>query len=152
MRKLWCLEVEKIGEKISYGISNFFFLKTNGGKWEYLKGRERRNISANHRRPHHPWAVWGVWATQDQRAGLAVWHTASTRGGLAKANGHGCFSRAPRTFFDRMWASELRFRIHFWITNRDFLMHNDDYETLTNGWEFISENDDKHNSTNENEK
>ena len=31
-------------------------------------------------------------------------------------------------------------------------MHNEDYETLTNGWEFISENDDEHNPTNENEK
>ena len=32
------------------------------------------------------------------------------------------------------------------------MVHNDDYETLTNGWEFISENDDEHNLTNENEK
>ena len=53
MRQLWCLEVEKIGEKISYGISNFFFLKTNGGKRRYLKGRERR-FPANKNRPSQP--------------------------------------------------------------------------------------------------
>ena len=43
------------------------------------------------------------------------------------------FSRAPLTFFSRIWASELRIRIHFWITNRDSLTHDEDYETLTNG-------------------
>ena len=37
MRKLWCLEVEKIGEKNIDGISQFFFLKTNGGNWRGLK-------------------------------------------------------------------------------------------------------------------
>ena len=78
-------------------------------------------------------AVWDAWATRDQRAGLAVWHTASTRGGLAKATGHGCSSRTPRTFFERIWASKLRFRIYFRIMNHDSLTHNNDYETLTNG-------------------
>ena len=33
--------------------------------------------------------VWGACATRDQRAGWAVWHTASTRGGHAMAFGHG---------------------------------------------------------------
>ena len=42
--------------------------------------------------------------------------------------------------------------IHIRITNRDSITHNDDYKTLTKGWEFISENDDEHNSTNENAK
>ena len=31
-------------------------------------------------------------------------------------------------------------------------MHNENYETLTKGWEIISEYDDENNSTNENEK
>ena len=61
-------------------------------------------------------------------------------------------SRAPLAFFSRIRASELRIRIRFRITNRDSLTHDKDYETLKNGWEFISENDDEHNSTNENEK
>ena len=40
--------------------------------------------------------------------------------------------RAPLAFFSRIQASELRIRIHFWITNHESLMHDDDYETLTN--------------------
>ena len=57
MKKLWCLEVEKNWRENLTGFSIFllsFFLKTNGGKWEYLKGRERRNFLANQRRPHQP--------------------------------------------------------------------------------------------------
>ena len=42
MRKLWCLEVEKIGEKNIDGISQFFFLETNGGNWRDLKRMRRR--------------------------------------------------------------------------------------------------------------
>ena len=42
MRKLWYLEVEKIWEKIIDGISQSFFLKTNGGNWRDLKRMGRR--------------------------------------------------------------------------------------------------------------
>jgi hypothetical protein len=102
---------------------------------EYLKGeRERGKILANQKRPHQPLAPCGARGPHGTR-GL-VW-PCGTRPphGVAKAMafGHACFSRAPLTFFDRIRASELRFRIHFWITNRDSLMHNEDYETLTKG-------------------
>ena len=152
MRKLWCLEVEKIGEKTLDGISKLFFLKTNGGRWRDLKGKRRGAFLSNKIRPHQP----------SPRVGR-VCHT-GTEGWLGRVahglhtwwQGHGlwpsCFSRAPLTFFSRIRASELRFWICFRITNCDFLTHDDDdSETLTNGWEFISENDEGHNSTNENE-
>jgi hypothetical protein len=43
MRKLWCFEIEKIGEKNSDGISisSSFFLKWNERERDYLKERER---------------------------------------------------------------------------------------------------------------
>ena len=119
-----------------------------------MEGREviwmkrKRGIFVQKLEELQPSHVWSACATRGQRAGWAVWHTWSTRGGLWPA----CSSRAPRTFFDRIRSSELRIRIRFQITNRDSLTHNDDYETLTNGWEFISEIDDEHNSTNENAK
>ena len=91
-----------------------------------------------------------AWATRDQRGSLAVGPMASTRGGQCMAFGHVCLSRAPSRSSAVSWASELRFRIRFWITNRDSLTHNYDYKNLKNGWEIISENDDEVNSTNEN--
>ena len=81
----------------------------NGGKGRCLKEGERKAILTNQKRPSHPFPVWGACGTRDQREVLALLHTTSTRGGLAKANGHGCSSRAPRTFFNRIRASELRF-------------------------------------------
>ena len=99
-----------------------------------------------------PIPVGGAWATRDQRGVLAVGPTASTRVGLCMAFGHANLSRAPLMFFSRIRASELWFRIHFWITNHDSLTHDYDYKTLKNGWEIISENDDEFNSMNENAK
>ena len=88
MRKLWCLEVEKIGEKILDGISNFSSWKTNGGNWRDLKGRREGHFCPTKIGQTSQAHVWGACATRDQRAGWVVWHTASTRGGKAMAFGH----------------------------------------------------------------
>ena len=115
---------------------------------EVFKGKRRGAKLSKQKWPFSLLHVWSACATRGQRAGWAVWHTWSTRGGLWPARS----SRAPRTFFDRIRSSELRIRIRFQITNCDSLLHNEDYETLTNGWEFISEIDDEHNSMKENVK
>ena len=72
MRKLWCLEGEKIGEKNSDGILNFFFLKMKWREFGNLKGRERERIFGQSKEATSPIPVGGVWATRDQRGPLAV--------------------------------------------------------------------------------
>ena len=64
------------------------------------------------------------------------------------------FSTLSRTltFFSRILGIGTPISNPFWITNRDSLMHDEDYTTLKNGWEIISKNDDEVNSMNENEK
>ena len=108
--------------------------------------------------------------------GQSPWATSPSRGGRVRLTGaespsgrephglphglgkmaHGLphLSRALSGSLAISWASELRFWIHFWITNRDSLSHDYDYDykTLKNGWEIISENYDEVNSMNENEK
>ena len=98
--------------------------------------------------------MWGACGPRDQRAALAVGPMGSTRGGQGMAFGPAHLSRAPPTFFDRIRASELliQIRLRFRITNHDSITHNKDYETLIKGWEFISENDNEHNSMKENAK
>ena len=102
MRKLWCFEIGKIGEKFLYGIS--LFLLEN--KWEgneNFKGKKKET-------------------RKDQNAPFAgvprVAHVAHT---WPPSNGILAIlaSRAPYAFFDRFRPSELRFRIRLWITNRD---------------------------------
>ena len=99
-----------------------------------------------------PQAVGGTWASRGQRAPLAVGPTAFLTARPSGLTACTIFSRAPSHFSALSWASELWFGIRFWITNHDSLMHDEDYTTLKNGWEIISENDDEVNSTNENEK
>ena len=123
-------------------------MEGNGGG---LKAFKREKLQANQKLPPHI-PVWGVCGPQDQRAALAVGPMGSTRGGQGMAFGHANPSRAPLTFFDRIRASELRIRICFQIMNHDSLTHNEDYENLTKGWEFILDNDDEDNSTNDNAK
>ena len=135
-------------EENSDGKMQFFLLENqmerDGGKIK----EEREEITDQSQEATSPLAVGGTWASRGQRAPLAMGPTARPSGLMACTN----FSRAPSVLQPVSGASELRFRIHFWITNRDSLMHDDDYTTLKNGWEIISENDDEVNSTNENEK
>ena len=77
MWKLWCLEVEKIGEEILDGISHFFFLKWNGREWEYLKERREREKATNDRQPCHPFHVWHTWTPSlAERPRLLLSHSA----------------------------------------------------------------------------
>ena len=92
---------------------------------EDIRRREKTKM-ANGVRPHHPLAVGGAWASRGQRAPLAV-------GPMASLMAWAVFSRAPSVLQPVSWASELRFRICFWITNRDSLIHDEDYKTLKNG-------------------
>ena len=137
-------KLRKLERKNIDSISQFFFLETNGGNWRDLKRKEEGHFCPQKMktRPAFPW-VGCVSHTRPESwlgrvaHGLHMWKTCL---GLWPPN----FSRAPLTFFSRIRASELRFRIRFRITNCDSLMHDEDYETLTNGWEFISEIDDEH--------
>ena len=148
MRKLWCLEVEKIWEKIINGISQFFFLENKWRELERFKknGKKGKIVQTNEAFQTCPRVV-SVCHTWSERDSGRVAHVASLLGLWPSK-----LPRAPLAFFSRIRASKLRIRIPFWITNHDSLTHNEDYETLTNGLEFISENDDEHNSTNENAK
>ena len=108
------------------------FINKCGGKEISLKGGEREILRVNQSVPCHL-PVGGVWATWEQRAPLAVGPTASL---TARPCGHTrsrLLSRAPSVLQPISWASELRFRICFWITNRDSLTHDYDYSTLKNG-------------------
>ena len=122
-----------------------------GGKEVGLKEGKGEIFRANHVLPcHHP--MGGAWGPWEQRTPLPVGPTASH---TSWPSGHTWFpllSRAPSVRRPISWASDLRFRICFWITNRDSLTHNYDYSTLKNGWGIISESDDEVNTTNENEK
>ena len=73
----------------------------NGGKRRHLKEGEEGHFCPTKTSQTSLVPVWGVCATQDQRACWAVWHTASTRGWPW------CSSCAPLTFFSRIWAFEL---------------------------------------------
>ena len=42
MKKLWCLEDEKIWEKNLTGILQFFFLKMKWGEWREIKRRREK--------------------------------------------------------------------------------------------------------------
>ena len=97
MRKLWCLEVEKIGEKILDGISNFFLLENKWREMEAFKRKEREGhfwpIKIGH---ISPVPMWGTCATWDLRAGWPVRHKASTWGGHGASPTH--LSRSSAVF------------------------------------------------------
>ena len=83
MRKLWCFEIGKIGEKNLYGIS--LFLLEN--KWEGM-GFLKKGRRGKTKRPNCPLLVshlWTAWATRGQRISVHVWLTWSSRGHHAKA-------------------------------------------------------------------
>ena len=133
MRKLWCLEVEKIGEKNIDRISQFFFLETNGGNWRDLKRKEEGHFCPQKLGQDQPSPCVGrvchTWLESWLGRVAHGLHTWKSCHGLWPPS----FSLAPLTFFSRIRASELRFRIRFRIMNCDSLTHDDDYETLTNG-------------------
>ena len=135
---------EKLGEN-SDGKLAIFFLKISNGEREGRNRRREKTKPTNGVRPRHPLAVGGVWPTRGQRSLKAV-------GPTATHTAWAVFSRAPLVLQPVSWASELRYWIRFRITNRDSLTHDDDYTTLKNGWEIISEIIDEVNSTNKNEK
>ena len=74
------------------------------------------------------WPPWG------REHPFPWWPRASTRKGYKWPFAISSSLRAPLAFFDRYLASKLWIWICFWFTNRNFLMHMDDYETLTKNW------------------
>ena len=151
MKKLWCLEGEKIGRKILTGFYNFSSWKQNGGNGGNLKGGEREIFQANQRWPHHPPRGGRVGHTGPEGSSGRGSHGSHTAWATWPF-GHALLSRAPSRSLAVSWASKLWFWICFRITNCDSLTHDNDYTTLKNGWEIISENNNEDNSTNENEK
>ena len=116
----------KIGENVLREIRifllEFFKMEREREREREEIGGERRRFSTNHVVPHHPQAVGGAWPTREQRVLQAVGPTAWA-----------VLSRAPSVRRPVSRASELRIRIRFRITNRDSLMHDNDYTTLKKG-------------------
>ena len=144
--KFWKLE-RKFWRETSIFLLNF----QNGGREGRNRRRERGQGSQSRG------------ATSPPGCGGRVAHTgaesAPGRGAHGLINGQpkwptawAVLSRVPSVLQPVSWASELWFRICFWITNRDSLTHDKNYTTLKNGWEIISEIINEVNSTNENEK
>ena len=142
---------ENAGER-AYGKLKLFLLIFQNGE---IEGRNRRREKEHFSQPSG--------ATSPPGRGGRVAHTgaesAPGRGAHGLINGQpmwptawAVLSRAPSVLRPVSWASKLRFRIRFRITNRDSLTHDYDYTTLNNGWEIIPESDDEVNTTNENEK
>ena len=133
MRKLWCLEVGKIWEKILTGILSFFFLKTNWREWRGFKRRREKVFRANTKRPRHPPRGGRVGLTGPERVPGRGPHGLPHGEGHTWSHGHFSLSRALSRSSAVSWEFELRFRIRLWITNRDSLTHDYDYKTLKHG-------------------
>ena len=132
MKKLWCLEGEKIWEKNSDGILQFFFLEMKWREWREFKRKRERDFSGQSEVAISP-TPWGARGPHATREVLWPWVPRLPHGLGSVAFGHALLSRAPSRSSAVSWASELRFQIHFWITNRDSLTHDADYTTLKNG-------------------
>ena len=81
MKKLWCLEDEKIWEKNLTGFFAIFLLEIKWREWRGFKKRREERIFGQSKRATsaQPSPVWGASATQGQTAPLAVEPTAPTR-------------------------------------------------------------------------
>ena len=79
MKKLWCLEGEKIWEKKSDGITQSFLLENKMEGMEGNKKEEREGKMDQSRVATSPQPMGGAWATRGQRGSMAVGPTAPTR-------------------------------------------------------------------------
>ena len=152
MREIWSKQVNEKLEKTAEKSWKCSWKSLEcGGKEVSLNGGKGENKRANHvLPPQHP--VGGAWGPREQRAPFPVGPTASLTGWPSGHTWFTLLSRAPSVRRPISWASDLRFRIRFRITNRDSLTHDYDYSTLKNGWEIISGSDDEDNPTYENVK
>ena len=81
MKKLWCLEGEKIWEKNSDGITHSLLLENEmeGMEGNQKEEREEKRKMGQSIVATSPQPMGGTWATRGQRASLAVGPTAPTR-------------------------------------------------------------------------